>query len=192
MDNKFRIEKLSKKEFKVFWDKYKFQVFEDDHSYHFWDLISDEEKNKIAELRKLIGESLIEIRLAAFNEKNEFVGWSWGFQENHTTFYIANSATLPEYRRKGLYTLMLNKMLEEAILHGFQLIYSRHCATNNSIIIPKLKKGFIISKMEVDDIFGVLIHLHFYVNKTRRAIMDYRCGQQKPNIEIKKLFRLEH
>jgi hypothetical protein len=80
-------------------------------------------------------------------------------------------------------------MLDEAIALGFQLIYSRHCATNNQVIIPKLKRGFVISKMEIDDVFGVLVHLHFHVNETRRLIMDYRSGQKKPNDQIKGLFK---
>lgn len=189
MNEKYRIEKLGKEEFKEYWDKYKFKVFENDHSYHFWDLVNDQEKSAISELRKPL-ENLIEIRLAIFNEKDEFVGWSWGFQESHTTFYVANSAILPEYRRKGLYTMLLNRMLDEATALGFQLIYSRHCATNNQVIIPKLKRGFVISKMEIDDVFGVLVHLHFYVNETRRLIMDYRSGQKKPNDQIKGLFKL--
>jgi GNAT superfamily N-acetyltransferase len=189
MKDSFRIEKLSQEDFKEYWNKYKFEVFRDDHSYHFWDLVSDEEKNEISELRKPF-ESLIEIRLAIFNNNDDFVGWSWGFQESHTTFYVANSAILPDYRRKGLYTMLLNRMLDEAIELGFQLIYSRHCATNNRIIIPKLKRGFVISKMELDDVFGVLVHLHFYANETRRLIMDYRSGQKKPNEKIKALFNI--
>lgn len=189
MNGNFRINKLSKEDFRAYWNKYRTEVFEENHSYQFWDLISDNEKDEIHELRKPL-ESLIEIRLAIFNEKDEFVGWSWGFQESHTTFYVANSAILPEYRRKGLYTMLLNRMLDEAVELGFQLIYSRHSATNNQIIIPKLKRGFIISKMEIDDVFGVLVHLHYYVNKTRRLIMDYRSGQTKPNEKIKALFKL--
>jgi len=69
-------------------------------------------------------------------------------------------------------------------------VTSRHNATNNSVLIPKLKENFIISKMELDDIFGVLIHLHYYANTTRRKIMDYRSGQLKPDDQIKKLLKI--
>ena len=45
-------------------------------------------------------------------------------------------------------------------------------------------------KMELDDKFGVLIHLHYYMNSKRKKIMDYRSGQVKPDEEIKSLFKI--
>ncbi len=111
-------------------------------------------------------------------------------QENATTFYMVNSAILKEHRGKGLYRLLVNQCIETLSSKGFQLIYSRHCATNNAVIIPKLKIGFVISKMEIDDRFGILIHLHFYTNSDRRKIMDYRSGQVRPDKTIRNLFKL--
>ena len=103
---------------------------------------------------------------------------------------MVNSAILKEHRRKGLYSALLERCLKVLSKKGFQLIYSRHCATNNDVIIPKLKAGFIISKMEIDDKYGVLIHLHFYTNSDRRKIMDYRSGQLKPDTKIREVFKM--
>jgi GNAT superfamily N-acetyltransferase len=103
---------------------------------------------------------------------------------------MCNSAVLPIFRRKGIYSALLKKCLQVTREEGFQLIYSKHSATNNAVIIPKLKEGFIISKMELDDKFGVLIHLHYYMNSTRKKIMHYRSGQIKPDEEIKSIFKL--
>ncbi len=187
MNLEYTIKKLNQEEFTPLWDKYKDDVFQADHSYSFWNLLNDEELAKADELRKHVSDK-IEIYLAVFDPDDNFVGWSWGFQESSTSFYMANSAILPEHRRKGLYSRLLKQMVQEASTLGFQLIYSRHCATNNDVIIPKLKAGFLISKMELDDVFGVLVHLHFYPHKTRRKIMDYRCGQRAPDAEIKSIF----
>ncbi len=129
------------------------------------------------------------LHLGVFDRENKFIGWSWGIQESGTTFYMVNSAVLSEHRRKGIYGALLKRCVEILSKKGFQLIYSRHCATNNAVIIPKLQAGFIISKMEMDDRFGVLVHLHFYTNELRRKIMDYRSGLVRPDNEIKKVFK---
>lgn len=151
-------------------------------------MLTPEESEKVNELRKHVSDK-IEVFFGVFDINNNFVGWSWGFQDSSVSFYMCNSAILLEHRRKGLYGRLLTEMVRYVSGLGFQLIYSRHCATNNAVIIPKLKAGFVISKMELDDIFGVLIHLHYYPNKTRRKIMDYRSGQLAPDEEIKKIFK---
>ncbi|MDP7320692.1 MAG: GNAT family N-acetyltransferase [Bacteriovoracaceae bacterium] len=189
MSSQYKIRKMTPEEFHPLWMEHKFKVFDEDHSYPLWDMLSKEEIDKANELRKHVSDK-IEICLGVFDEKDRFVGWSWGFQDSSISFYMANSAILEEHRRKGLYTRLVDEMVSYVSNLGFQLVYSRHCATNNSVIIPKLKAGFLISKMEMDDIFGVLIHLHYYPNKTRRKIMDYRSGQKSPDAELKKLFKL--
>ena len=60
--------------------------------------------------------------------------------------------------------------------------------TNNAVIIPKLKAGFVISGFEVSDRFGTLVQLSYYFNPLRRKMMDVRVGQRKPDEEIRKLF----
>lgn len=187
--NDVTIRSLSSDEFKPLFDKYKLEIFEEDHSYVLWDLFDEQEMSSVDRLSKNLGQPY-KLYLAAFNAENEFVGWSWGFQENSTTFYMCNSAVLPEFRRQGIYSRILTECLQKLATEGFQLVYSRHCATNNSVIIPKLKAGFLISKMEIDDKFGVLIHLHYYFNKTRKKIMDYRAGQLRPDQEIKDIFKI--
>ncbi|MFG1485183.1 GNAT family N-acetyltransferase [Halobacteriovorax sp. RZ-2] len=185
----FEIRILEGKEFDKYYQAHKEEVFEEDHSYVLWDILSEEELANIKRLKENMG-SPYQLCLAAFDKDENFIGWSWGFQENSTTYYMCNSAVLPEYRRHGIYGAMLDKTLAILEAEGFQMVYSRHCATNNAVIIPKLKAGFLISKMEIDDKFGVLIHLHHYFNEKRKKVMDYRAGQVKPDTEIKKLFKL--
>lgn len=165
------IRSLTSDEFKPLFDKYKHDVFEHDHSYDLWNLLDQKEMSNVDRLSKNLGKPF-KLYLAAFNDENEFVGWSWGLQENSTTFYMCNSAVRPEFRRRGVYSQLLRECIKTLSEEGFQLVYSKHCATNNSVIIPKLKAGFLISKMEIDDKFGVLIHLHYYFNKTRKRIIN--------------------
>lgn len=189
MNSKYTIKQLTPEEFHPLWGEHKQRVFEHDHSYSFWGVLSKEEVEKAKGLRNQSGNKF-EVCLAVFDNDNNFVGWSWGFQDGPSSFYMCNSAILEGHRRQGLYTKLLQEMVKHVSELGFQLIYSRHCATNNSVIIPKLKADFVISKMELDDVFGVLIHLHYYPNKTRRKILDYRAGQSAPDEEVKKIFKL--
>lgn len=99
---------------------------------------------------------------------------------------MQNSGVLPEHRRKGLYSELVKRVVNVATGLGFQDIWSRHNTTNNAVIIPKLKQGFLITGIEVTDIFGTLIHLHYYPKEIRRRMTDYRVGQIKPDAEIKK------
>lgn len=151
-------------------------------------ILSENEKAKLKSLNENFRLNFALYQLVYFN--NEVVGWSWGFQDTRESFYMVNSAILPNHRRQGLYKILLDqtvKILSEA---GFQKIWSRHSMTNNSIIIPKLKKGFYITGTELNDTFGALVQLTYYVNKTREKVLDFRVGHLRPDDELKKLFKL--
>ena len=96
-----------------------------------------------------------------YNHNNEFVVWSWSCQESAFRFYMCNLAVFPEHRRKGLYTMLMNEMVERATKLGFQEIYCCHTAANNAVIISKLKAGFVITSMEITDSFGALVNFSF-------------------------------
>lgn len=189
MVSNYSIRELAEEEFRPLFDRYKDVVFEGTHSYNPQDIFTALETEKIAELRAGIAQRY-KLNLGMFDQDGEFVGWTWGFQEGYHTFYMVNSGVLAAHRRKGLYSALLQSCVQTLSERGFQLIYSKHCATNNAIIIPKLKAGFVIAKMELDDKHGVLVHLHFYTNADRRRIMDYRAGQLKPDDRIKAIFKI--
>lgn len=151
--------------------------------------LSDKEKDIRSSLRANLGKP-INIYFAVLLE-GKCIGWSWGFQKSGIEFYMCNSAILPEYRRSGLYTRLLNAMLEKVQEFGFQEISSRHLTTNNAVIIPKLKVGFVITQLEVSDLFGAVVHLTYHFNKTRKKVLDYRVGQIKPDSEIKRHLNLK-
>jgi GNAT superfamily N-acetyltransferase len=123
------------------------------------------------------------LRLGLF-WNDEFVGWHFGDQLSATEFYMRNSAVLPEHRGKGLYSAMLRCVVELLVEMGFQEISSRHNTTNNAVIVPKLKQGFVITSLEVSDAFGVLVVLKYFANARRRTMMDVRSGMRFPEGEI--------
>ena len=187
---RYTIRELTEAEFFPLFDACKHSVFEDVHSYSPNHLLSAAELECMKALGQGTALSPYALFLGVFDSDNEFVGWTWGRQENNSTFYMVNSAVLPSHRRKGLYNALLRKSIDVLTNKGFQIIYSRHCATNNAVIIPKLQADFIISAMEIDDKYGVLIHLRFYTNADRRRIMDYRSGQLKPDEKMKQILAL--
>ena len=104
---------------------------------------------------------------------------------------MRNSAILPEHRRKGLYTALMCEVLDCIEKLGFQIALSRHTTTNNSIIIPKLKAGFVITSLEVSDRFGTLVHLSYFFNEQRKKVMKFRSGDLRPDTTLKAALRLE-
>lgn len=75
-------------------------------------------------------------------------------------------------------------------MKGFQVIYSSHIATNNAIIIPKLKAGFVITSMEVKERFGTRIKLSYYTSQLRKKVVGFRVGFNRPDKELKDILKL--
>jgi len=183
----YEIREMTGEEFGPLWEKYAKALFDDAQlMYRPIDSYSAEEKGKIPALRSHLQQAF-RIRLGLFF-RGDFVGWTWGFQETPETFYMCNSGVLEPHRRKGLYTILMQRIVSRAVGEGFQRIYSRHTATNNAILIAKLKAGFFITSFELSDTFGVLVHLCYLPNPTRRKVLDFRAGHLRPDDEVKKLF----
>lgn len=188
--NQYEIREIPDEEFIKYWTEYGKKIFEDESQiFRLRNALSVKELEKWDNLKLNLG-SPIRINLGLYH-KHQFVGWSWGYQESGTKFYMCNSAVFPEHRRKGLYTMLLAEMVQRVTKLGFQEVYSRHTITNNAVIIPKLKAGFVITTMEMTDVFGALIHLVFFPNKLRNKILDYRVGQIKPDDEIKRNLEID-
>ena len=178
-------------EFDPLFRKHGKKIFNDDSlMYDRSDVLT---KTEIAQYKKLRenfkSPSHIVIDLGLFFD-NKFVGWSWGFQYSSTTFYMCNSAVLEKHRRKGIYTYLMNEVVQKASDQGFSHIFSRHIVTNNDILISKLKMGFKITSFELSERFGNLIHLTYFPQKIRREILDFRSGFKRPDKKMKKLFKL--
>jgi len=185
IDDSYSIRSMTEEEFDPLFQKYTKEFFDDDTQvFRLRDALTEDERARLKKLSANMGEPFV-LRLGVFH-KNEFVGWHFGRQDSHTQFYMQNSGILPEHRRKGLYAELVKRVLEVTTEMGFQSIWSRHNTTNNAVIIPKLKQGFVITALEVTDIFGTLIHLYYFPNEIRRKMTDYRVGQIKPDSEIKK------
>jgi len=136
-------------------------------------------KTEIAKLDLLYKVQKEAYRLNYFIMQNEdLVGWATGCQTDPDEYYMHNTSIFEAHRRKGLYTKILQLILHKVKEKGYQKILSKHATTNNAVIIPKLKAGFLINGMEVNEKFGVLIKLIYYFNKDVEALAKFRSGEQ--------------
>ncbi len=116
-----------------------------------------------------------------------FVGWHLGQQTLAGIFEMMRTGITQKHQGRGLYTALLPIILKQLKNDGFQIVVSHHNLTNNAVIIPKLKAGFVISGFKADDRFGTLVQLSYYFNPLRRKMLDVRVGQRRPDEEVKKL-----
>lgn len=146
---------------------------------------SDTERAALQPLRRNL-EGAYTLHLGVY-QGEAFVGWHTGQQTEADQFYMTNTGVLQEHRRNGIYTALLGVVLGIASDKGFQEVYSRHTLTNNAVIIPKLKAGFVISGFELNDRYGALARLSYFFNPLRRKVMDFRAGQLVLDDELRTL-----
>lgn len=184
----FELRKLSAEEFRPLFQEYRPKLFGETLAFRQHEALSEQEQSAQKNLQSKMG-NLYELYLALYYQ-GHLAGWSFGRQVDSEKFYMVNSAILPEHRLKGLYRTLLQVILQEATTEGFQIVYSRHVATNSAILIPKLKAGFLMTSFELSDIFGVLVHLSYFTNPIRRKAMCFRAGQAIPDEELRKYLAL--
>lgn len=148
------------------------------------DLMTEEEKRRLQELNR--DYRRLHLQHLLLLKHGELAGWTWGYQDSRESFYMVNSAILPEHRGRGLYSRLLDAALARLEGRGFQRIWSRHNMTNNAILIPKMKRGFVITGTELTDTFGTLVHLTYFTNPERRRLLDFRSGSLRPDAAMKK------
>jgi len=110
----------------------------------------------------------------------ECIGWHFGFQDGPLSYYMCNSAILPEHQRSGYYTFLATQVMSEAQRRGYLKITSRHHPTNTAVLIAKLKLGFIVSGMQLSANFGTLLELEWNASSEVNDVMKVRCGAKKP------------
>lgn len=184
----FEIRKMSADEFRPLFKENRPKLFVDTLTFRHQEALSIQEQEAQKNLQSKMG-NLYELYLVLYYY-GILAGWSFGRQVDSEKFYMVNSAIMPEHRLKGLYKALLSAIVHETTNEGFQIVYSRHVATNSAILIPKLKAGFIITSFELSDIFGMLVHISYFTNSIRRKAMDFRAGQSIPDEELKKYLPL--
>jgi hypothetical protein len=83
------------------------------------------------------------------------------------------------YRATRSYCALSSKRLpSQPDDSGFKSVLSRHSSTNNAILIPKLRLGFLINGMSIDAASGDMVHLIYPFDERERQCLEIRGGQR--------------
>ena len=118
-------------------------------------------------------------RVAAFRGQ-ALVGWTQGYREGKSQFYMLNSGVASSERRKGVYSALVTAVLVHAKAQGYAFVTSRHVAANVAVIIAKLRLGFQISGFEYSEVYGPLVRLTYLVGEERRNLYSTRAAPIRP------------
>lgn len=149
-------------------------------------LFSEIEKEMLAKRQTLLKEYRKETGFGFVAEVNgKIVGYSYGYAEDNNGFYVQGSAVLPDYRLNGIYKALCRAIIEEAKKRHYSFVSSEHSATNNAVILPKLKEGFVIVGQKIAYNRGVFVELMYPINEKIKHAVDVRSGFRPPNAGLK-------
>ncbi len=131
-----------------------------------------EETNRCHRVSGTDAQILQPLRVGAFIG-DRLVAWSYSKGEG-SQLHMVNSGVLPDLRRRGIYSSLVGATISYAEANGFSKIFSRHVPSNNAVIIPKLRLGFIVSAFEYSEVYGPLVHLTYIVGAKRRELYRAR------------------
>ena len=139
--------------------------------------LNEDENTKFEKLKERVKDRF-QLKLALL-DSGKMIGWSYGWQDSvHVgDFYMAGSLVLPDYRLNGLYSKLVQKILEITRKEGFGAVRSRHICINNAVLIAKLKLGFFINGFEQDETMGTLVRMIYLHNELRRKAAVFRAGK---------------
>ncbi|MBK8902136.1 MAG: GNAT family N-acetyltransferase [Anaerolineaceae bacterium] len=103
-----------------------------------------------------------------YTTANEPVGFSMGKVVNGQTFFMEWSGILPAYQRRGLYSRFLDVLIPYLQALGIDRVTSNHMGNNRPVLIAKLKAGFIITGMTLDERHGMLVWLARFLSPERQ------------------------
>ena len=118
-----------------------------------------------------------------FEAGGSVIGGYWGQQDTFARYYMTVSVFRPEWRGRGLYRALLERVTTAVAASGFREIHSRHRADNNAILIPKLRAGWVIAAFEVAPKWGLTVHLRKYLVDGLALAHEFRIdGARVPEL----------
>ena len=115
------------------------------------------------------------LRIGAFRG-DSLVGWTLARSQGEGHIHMINSGVAPAHRDQGVYSKLVELVIEHSRSHGYVDIQSRHAANNNAVIVAKLKQGFFVSGFEYSEVYGPLVRLTFLLGELRRTLHKTRSS----------------
>ena len=116
--------------------------------------------------RKLAGQIHAEY-FVFYNGAGKPIGFSMGKVVNEQTFFMEWSGILPDYQWHGIYTYFLAALIPYLKALGIERVTSNHMGNNRPVLIAKLKAGFVITGMTLDERHGMLVWLARFLEPAR-------------------------
>ena len=113
------------------------------------------------------------VRLGAYDGE-QLIGWSLAWPERGDGFYMAHSGVVAAYRRRGIYTCLVQAVLALAREQGALYVRSQHSVLNNAVLIGKLKLGFQVSGLSTSAQLGLLVELTHHLSAERAEVFASR------------------
>lgn len=126
------------------------------------------ERHHRASLLREVASQMHHEYIVFYNEQNQPIGWSTGNMIEESTFFMSYSGVLPEYQRQGIYTAFLKHLLTYLHELGYERVTSNHMANNRPVLIAKLKAGFYITGLTLDERYGAQATLTYFFYEDRR------------------------
>jgi len=102
------------------------------------------------------------------NRDDEPIGFSTGAMRDPDTFFMEWTGILPDYQRQGIYTTFLHHLLLYLRELGYERVTSNHMGTNRPVLIAKLKAGFNVTGATLDERYGMLVWLAYFLHADRQ------------------------
>jgi predicted GNAT family acetyltransferase len=99
-----------------------------------------------------------------------------GEPRGSSTYRMAHSNVHKDFRRRGIYRMIVQSTLSYTAALGFDTVTSEHSPCNTAILIAKLRAGFYVFGMVLEPRFGPSVTLSYFHNPEHRAAFELRCG----------------
>jgi RimJ/RimL family protein N-acetyltransferase len=124
-------------------------------------------RQRAQRLREIYGR-LHQEHFVFYNPKDEPVGWSYGHMLDESTFFMSWSGVAKAYQRRGIYTAFLQSLLPYLRALGYERVTSKHMVNNRPVLIAKIKAGFHIVGLSLDERFGAQVTLAHFFHQDRQ------------------------
>ncbi|MGM0440056.1 MAG: GNAT family N-acetyltransferase [Chlamydiota bacterium] len=107
-------------------------------------------------------------KIVFYNSHREPIGWLLGDMEDYMTFYLRAYGLITEYRRKGIFTAFQKQFYNYLEDWGYERIAAHHQLNNRIAMIAQLKMGYQLTGIELDERFGPLAKMVYFVHPDRQ------------------------
>lgn len=113
---------------------------------------------------------------AAVELEGEVAALFSGCAFSETAWRMWATVVAPQFRRRGIYTDILEGHLGYSRALGFDVVRSEHAPCNNAILIAKLRAGFHVTSLEIDAEHGTSLILTYFHHPEQKKAYLFRCG----------------